>query len=660
MSYRPEIDGLRAFAVLPVILFHFGFGWISGGYLGVDVFFVISGFLITSILIKENDTGKFSLQTFWIRRIQRILPSLIVVVATTLAFSYLFAFRGDLHLIGRQALTALLSVSNIYFWRTAGNYWGTTAEESPLLHTWSLSVEEQFYLLFPASLWIVLRWKPQWLCHLAIVAILSSLGLFVYGAGHHPSMTFYLLPARIWELSTGTYLAILFRDQESGGFTKNKTLSALALVGLSMILLSYLFVPRPNAGVTFATFGAGLVIAFGQSGFCHEILTRPIVVFTGKMSYALYLWHWPVLVLSKYCDLAIHSGILCCLIVVLAYTSYTLIEQPTRKRQELLPFVGIGYVSVLLMSCFFVLSEGIYDASEFAPVCYDLNYFDLKPRPEKSDQSRKIFATVVQRKREIDVDTYANGGLIIGKGESAPKVVVFGDSHGIMWSSAIHATIEKLNLKTSFYSMDGVSPFFTIPTNERNGIRPLNSQNKSFMPDELFLTPDERHRYDEARMLFIKQWTPDLVIICSHWSERLEDNVQDLVAFSAAHAGHVLLMEQPPELSIGNRNAAQYLCYKGIKPNDGVKKYLPTGNSEKYELGRLLINDLAATHDRVDVVSVHDLYSQGAETLVLDGKNVVYLDNDHLTTYGSQLGTDRIEQQIRKYCVLNRTMVVSD
>lgn len=175
MQYRPELDGLRAFAVVPVILFHMGFSWLSGGYIGVDVFFVISGFLIASILIREIGTDDFSMREFWSRRVRRILPAMLVVIAATLAVTYLFVFKGDHGPIGRQAMSALISITNIYFWKNAGDYWGEAEESSPFLHTSSLSVEEQFYLFFALAIWLIVGFRPAWLKGLMLLAILFQL-----------------------------------------------------------------------------------------------------------------------------------------------------------------------------------------------------------------------------------------------------------------------------------------------------------------------------------------------------------------------------------------------------------------------------------------------------------------------------------------------------
>ena len=208
LRYRPEIDGLRCLAVLAVMAFHEKESLLPGGYLGVDVFFVISGFLITSIIIRETENGTFSLVRFWDRRIKRILPAASIVLLTVSLSQSLVIFRPDLRLQLNQKIACLLSLANLHFARSAGDYWGNGTEESPFLHYWSLSVEEQYYILYPLLLVVLIRRARSHLAPLLLFMVIASFALFAYGAVHNSSATFYLLPTRMWQLGAGCLLAV--------------------------------------------------------------------------------------------------------------------------------------------------------------------------------------------------------------------------------------------------------------------------------------------------------------------------------------------------------------------------------------------------------------------------------------------------------------------
>ncbi len=189
ITYRPDIDGLRALAIIPVLLFHLGANWLPGGFLGVDVFFVISGYLITSIILKDHDSGRFSYTNFWMRRIRRIFPLLAIMVIVTLIVSYFLTFKPDLQSIGKVGLSSIFSVANMALWRMT-SYWGPAAENSPFLHSWSLSVEEQFYLIYPAFLLILLKYMKHHIVMFLSLTILASFFLFLYTAETHPTASF--------------------------------------------------------------------------------------------------------------------------------------------------------------------------------------------------------------------------------------------------------------------------------------------------------------------------------------------------------------------------------------------------------------------------------------------------------------------------------------
>ncbi|MBK8181346.1 MAG: acyltransferase [Planctomycetes bacterium] len=632
VKYRPEIDGLRAFAVLPIVLFHLGLDWIDGGYIGVDVFFVISGYLITTIVLAELDAGEFTLRGFWARRVRRILPALSFVTAATLAFAWAFLFRGDLAPIARQALAALGSFANIHFWLTSGDYWGEDAENSPFLHTWSLSVEEQFYVLFPLTVWLLYRRRRAWIEGAMLAVVFVSLGAFLWGLeSHHEVATFYLLPTRAWELGTGSALAVMLRQRDDLGPASRK-LAPLGLLGLGMIVISCFLLPRMDGGLSISILGTALSIAFARTGLAHRVLCLPPVMAVGKLSYSIYLWHWPVMVFARSLGRGgEHLAQLAC-IGALSWLSYTFVEQPTRRRPGVIPWIGAGYLATLGLAALLLAGDHRYDTSGFqAPRWCGLQY-DLKPRGEMNDDMRRVSTGVDAPPRTASATAYLEGGIQSGVGDAAPDIVVLGDSHGTMWSEAIREAAERQGVRAAFYSMNAISPFIEIPPGESQRVE--------------YLTPQEKYRYDVARLEFLARWKPALVILCARWSATSDRAPRDLLQFLEQHAGTVLILEQPPELSIGNRNALQYLCYLKVAPRQGERQYLPLGDVEGWERGRARARRAAAGHRNCRVLELADLYQRDDEALVLDGDSVVYLDDDHLTVFGTRLASARLEQAI--------------
>ena len=644
-SYRREIDGLRACAVVPVVLFHLGAGWLPGGFLGVDVFFVISGFLITRILLRDIEAGTFSFTEFMVRRILRILPAMLTMIVATLAVTWFFVFRPDQPGIGRQAVAALLSVANVYFWRTTGNYWGPQAEQSPLLHTWSLSVEEQFYLVAPLCFWILHRVSPQRLRPAILAATLASFGLFLFGlATGRLTPTFYLLPTRAWELGAGCCLAAFLPPDHRIRSERAPWRDTAGLVGLGLILATFVLAPWAGTGLNWmaslTVVGSALVLAFAQAGPCHWLLTRQPLTWLGKASYSIYLWHWPVIVLAELLGRKATPWLLCIPILLLGALSYCLVETPSRRNRRLLPVIAGGYALAICLAVAVARSNGHYDTSAFGRPTVTLVSYGLRGPRWVSDRvsdrfwdSMRISYEVPDRVRPAD--EYVQGGLIFGP-EGTPRVVVLGDSHGCMWASAIRTVIERRGITTSFQAAGATKPFIDLPAGSRWQHAPF--------------TPQENIDFDKARMAWIARWKPDLVIVNALWSASLESDAVPLLEFLESHAGHVLLVEQPPELDIGDRRSAiQWLCYQGVRPRDGVRHYLPASDTEAYERGRSALRNLVKRYRNVTVMPTHDLYAGGAdghEALVLDGKNVVYFDDDHLTDYGAQLAAPRFEAVI--------------
>ncbi len=337
--YRPDIDGLRAVAVSIVVLFHYGFSALGGGYVGVDVFFVISGYLITAITRDEMARDRFSLAAFYERRIRRIVPALVTVLVACGLASVFVVLPEDLRLLAKSTMAAAVYGSNILFSRLAGDYFDAdNLTLQPLLHTWSLAVEGQFYVLFPLIL-LLLRRRPS-----ATVAVLGLLAILSFGLGawevvHRPVSAFYLLPGRAWELLVGGLLACWRPVALARPWRREAAVGVgLAAIGLATILFDAT-TPFPGAAALLPCLGAVLVIGGGQGGGrLASLLGARAPAWLGRISYSLYLWHWPVIVLARYGhgpDLSLGLRlVLLVATVALAGLSHALVERPfiTRRR----------------------------------------------------------------------------------------------------------------------------------------------------------------------------------------------------------------------------------------------------------------------------------------------------------------------------------------
>tara|TARA_B100000900_G_scaffold393049_1_gene389149 strand:+ start:288 stop:2207 length:1920 start_codon:yes stop_codon:yes gene_type:complete len=345
MKYRAEIDGLRALAVLPVILFHAGFEWFSGGFVGVDVFFVISGYLITTIIISEMAEGRFSIINFYERRARRILPALFFVMAACLPFAWLWLAPYDLKDFGQSLVAVSTFSSNILFWLESG-YFDTAAELKPLLHTWSLAVEEQYYILFPIFLMLTWRLGIKWVLILLAVVFLLSLGVAAWATQYaaHPKIisgAFFLLPTRVWELLLGVFSA--FYLKYSTHIKSHTVNQALSLLGFGMIAYSiFAFdktTPFPSFYALIPTIGTGLLILCAvPKTFVHRLLSLKFIVGLGLISYSAYLWHQPLLAFARYRlvgDVSVLLLITLCLAsLIIAWFSWRFVEGPFRNKNQ--------------------------------------------------------------------------------------------------------------------------------------------------------------------------------------------------------------------------------------------------------------------------------------------------------------------------------------
>jgi peptidoglycan/LPS O-acetylase OafA/YrhL len=345
MIYRREIDGLRAVAVIPVMLFHGGFGFFSGGFIGVDVFFVISGYLITTIIISEMEEGKFSLVGFYERRARRILPALLFVVLLTIPFAWSLMPPDELRKYFQSVSAVTVFSSNILFWVESG-YFDTAAELKPLLHTWSLAVEEQYYLFFPLMVLLTWRYSKRYVLPFFVIVGVISLMLAQWGSINHPTANFFLLPTRFWELMIGSVTAFLlyYKDNLAISIFRSRSISQLlSLVGL--LLIGYSIVtftnrtPFPSLYTLAPTIGTALIILFAaDKTIANSFLSNRLFVGIGLISYSAYLWHQPVLAFGRmnHVNDSNVAGItlLLMLSLILAYFSWRFIEKPFRNKNK--------------------------------------------------------------------------------------------------------------------------------------------------------------------------------------------------------------------------------------------------------------------------------------------------------------------------------------
>jgi len=442
-GYRPEIDGMRALAVVPVVLFHAGFGAFSGGFIGVDVFFVISGYLITSIILQEMHAGRFTIAGFYERRARRILPALFLVMLACLPFAWLWMTPHDLKGFAQSVVAATLFVPNVYFFRKSG-YFDIDAADAPLLHTWSLGVEEQFYILFP--LFVLLCWRrgTQTLTLLLMVVAAASLCLSQWASYTHPLGNFFLAPTRAWELSLGALMAIASLDKLPGqrlGVTARTILSSVGICLVVVPIFVYDATTRyPGFHALAPTLGTALLIAYAHgAGPVTRWLASKWVVGMGLISYTVYLWHQPLFALAR-----LHTasrptplllGALALLSVLLGYLTWRFVENAARNRRRFSR--RKVFVAALLASLFFI---GVGLAGDFAE--------GFPGRLTPGQQAIMAFAEDPENHVAgfpgkdcfLKPEQYGNAFGDCTEGPAVPteSVLLWGDSHAAHLYSAVH------------------------------------------------------------------------------------------------------------------------------------------------------------------------------------------------------------------------------
>jgi peptidoglycan/LPS O-acetylase OafA/YrhL len=450
MNYRPEIDGLRAVAVVPVILFHAGFGAFGGGYVGVDVFFVISGYLITSIILSEHAAGRFSLLRFYERRARRILPALFLVMAACLPFAWLWLMPSDMKDFSKSLAAVAVFASNVLFYRESG-YFDAANELKPLLHTWSLAVEEQYYLLFPLLLLLALRLGRRSAVSLLAAVAAVSLGLAEWGSTRRPEATFYLLHTRLWELLIGGFVAFHFSSTTRGadaptavgsGIREALGIAGIALIGYAVLRYDR-YTPYPSLYALVPTLGTALIILFSSGRtLVGRVLGSRLLAGIGLVSYSAYLWHQPIFAFARHRVAGEPTPILLAGLsvaaIALAYLSWRFVERPFRNRQVVATTVVVraglfGTALFLGLGLLGVVADGF--RQRFPQDLYPLI------EPAKSGEE---YACKGGRSRKLGPSVRL---CEFGDLDSSTTLVLYGDSHARSLFTALDAALKERKIR---------------------------------------------------------------------------------------------------------------------------------------------------------------------------------------------------------------------
>ncbi|PCJ18107.1 MAG: hypothetical protein COA96_17180 [SAR86 cluster bacterium] len=616
LKYRQEIDGLRAIAVIPVIFFHAGISGFSGGYIGVDVFFVISGFLITQLLIVEIKSEEFSFQRFYERRARRLLPALFLVLLFSIICSWLLLTPESLVSFSKSLLSVLAFSSNFFFWSESG-YFDTASELKPLLHTWSLAVEEQFYLVFPffclflAKITYVRGFFV--LCAIVVLSLIASEILVRL----IPSAAFFLAPTRIWELLFGSvcfYLGVLLKNRASRPVSE-----FLGVLGLGLIFFSVISfnqdTPVPGLIAFIPVLGAGLVLIFcHRTSLTGRFLCIRCVSFIGLISYSAYLWHQPILSFyrqfSGHLDLTYLEAFLCiALTFFLAIFSWSFIEKPFRKNMDLFnlrrfTFITIGFSVIFLsFATFSIFTDGgLYRFREYIRGSVGHEEFLSTLDDEFLDCRPLTVLDTANRWQGIARCKQSKNGY--------PDVVILGDSHA-----------EHL-----FPGLASVLPEKNVVYYQRGGVPFHNNEKFSMIYDELLSN-------NENQIVLIAF---DYALRFSNQSGVYRNDFVDSIGKLLSAGKEVVLVGDVPRFRV----APEMCKYRRINDVDPIPSILCMVNSLQAYEQRMVFDPLLSGISEelgVDYLDVFPAFCDDKGCSLSQDDQLLYRDPGHLSWAGSKV-----------------------
>ena len=609
IKYRRDIDGLRAVAVVPVLLFHLGFSFLSGGFVGVDIFFVISGYLIGRTINQEMKSGTFSILNFYNRRFRRILPALFFMSAMVWIAIIAWFLPDSAAQNGQGMLTATLSVSNILFWRTISYF--ANGENQAFLHTWSLGVEEQFYLFFPLFMVLVYAIsriaRRDLLLPLTLVTAAISFGLCVAMTQTRGSFAFYMLPTRTWELLLGFLVSLVPLQYLQVRWRRE----AVAATGLLLIILSLLLfdqhTPFPGVAALAPCLGAALLIAAGAHGITTTgwlLESRPMV-FIGLISYSLYLWHWPLIIIGRegfeITTSSAQSKLLILAASFLAATvSWRFVEQPFRRptvsRKAIFVGAGAGALVISAAAIALIVTGGM-------PARFDrttLQFADFR-----FDRSQAYRSDICHIETKGKFSNYRRD-ICLPQPGSPPALIIIGDSHAahLWWG------LQQAAGNQPIYQATAVGCIPLLP-----------EAAEAFSPEcqklRLFLRND-----------YLPQRRGDTILLSGRWSEHLLPSLQATLQWARSIGLNIVVAGDSPIYSV----SLPHLLARAHQHND--PDYPSHFLTDRANLAAA-VRAIAAKQNSPYLPLQETICPNGACVTLLPDGTPMFFDEDHLTPAGS-------------------------
>ena len=664
MDYRREIDGLRALAVLPVIFFHAGFQAFSGGFVGVDIFFVISGYLITSIILTEKSSGRFTLINFYERRARRILPALFVVMLACLPFAWLWLLPDNLNDFSKSLILVSIFSSNFLFFNQSG-YFDTAVELKPLLHTWSLAVEEQYYLLFP--IFISILWSKFWGRASGIILFVALISLIFshWSAYNYPVANFYLLPTRIWELFIGALVALYLFNHNQNSLSERKISSVLGIVGLMLIVISiFTFdegTPFPSFYALIPTIGTALIILFtSQNELVGKWLGNKIFVGIGLISYSAYLWHQPLFAFARLRSFdAPTTGLflaLSLLAIFLAFLSWKYVEKPFRDKNKFSQ--KHIFIYSLIGSLFFIglgitgnINKGFDQRFSMPPSISD--EFTGKG---KNPGMKNCFKNY---KKDGSTTDFCFLGDPEGKNS---EFAVFGDSHAMVLLPAFDHIGKKIGKSIVHIGLGGCPSLldvWVLKGNFKTGVcKNIAERQLAYVKDhkitKVFLVSRWTTYTDgnyEGKKMFHLALDRDDSLNQATSRKAFEQGLDRTIKAYKDLGAEVYVIAQVPQ-QLHNTKEIYYSIYDsnfaGVQESEFIRKYaVPIF---KHTSLQSYTRKLFASYDSkgdIKLINLDSVFCDDARCSFGTLKQPYYIDADHLSSFGSNLTIPKIIEHVR-------------